>query len=71
MNMFCGLPIKVAADPTFDAQASPSRNGIGVSCRRAQTSMSIGAMARHTMSLASTADSAPAARITDDRSCPR
>ena len=28
--MFCGLPISVAAEPTFAAHASASRNGTGI-----------------------------------------
>ena len=31
ISMFCGLPISVAAEPTFAAQASASRNGSGSS----------------------------------------
>ncbi len=64
MSMFCGLPISVAAEPTFDPAARPSRNGTGSSLRRAQPSTSSGAIARHTMSFTSTAESAPATRTT-------
>ena len=49
-----GLPIRVAAEPMFEAHASASRNGTGARRRRAHTSISIGVIARHTMSFAST-----------------
>jgi len=68
ISMFCGLPMSVAADPMFDAQANASRNGTGLSRRRAHTSISIGAVARQTMSLASTAESTAAVTITSARS---
>ena len=61
ISMFCGLPISVAAEPTLAAQASASRNGTGSRPRRAHTSTSTGAIARQTMSLASSAESPPAA----------
>jgi hypothetical protein len=54
--MFCGLPISVNADPVFAAQAKASKYGIGFNFRFAQTSISTGATARHTMSLLNTAD---------------
>jgi hypothetical protein len=58
--MFCGLPISVAADPMLLAQASASRKGTGSRRRRTQASASTGAIARQTMSLVNTADSAAA-----------
>jgi hypothetical protein len=61
--MFCGLPIRVAAEPTFAAQARASRNGIGSSFRRTQPSARTGAIARQMMSLHSSADNAPAATM--------
>ncbi len=59
IRMFCGLPISVAAEPTFEAHATPSRKGTGARPRRAHASITSGATARHTTSLVKTADSAP------------
>ena len=56
--MFCGLPIRVAAEPMLAATASASRKGSGASWRRLQASISTGAIARQTMSLLKTADKA-------------
>ena len=58
MSMFCGLPMSVAAEPTFAAHASARRNGTGFSPRPAQARHSTGAIERQTMSLLNTADSA-------------
>ena len=62
--MFCGLPISMAAEPMFAAQASASRNGTGSSLRSRQASISTGATARQTMSLLNTADSAATTTMT-------
>ncbi len=68
MSMFCGLPMRVIAEPTFDAQASASRNGIGSSLLRTQPSMRTGAIARQTMSFARTAERNPATAMSQKRS---
>ena len=63
MSMFCGFPMSVAAEPTLAAHASPSRNGMGASPRRAAASARIGAIARQMTSLLKTAESAAAAAM--------
>jgi hypothetical protein len=52
--------MRVAAEPTFAAHASASRNGSGSSLRRPQPSMSTGVIARQTMSFVRTALKSPA-----------
>lgn len=70
MSMFCGLPISVAAEPTFAAAARASRNGMGSRRGPAHDSTTIGAIARHTTSFASTADSPPATSTSTASSVP-
>ncbi len=64
MSMFCGLPMRVAAEPTFEAQARARRKGSGERPRRAQPSRRSGATARQTMSLARRAERTPATTTT-------
>ena len=58
-RMFCGLPIKVAAEPALVAAASAITNGRGSRPRRCAPAISSGAIAMIRMSLASTAESPP------------
>ena len=61
--MFCGLPISVAAEPMLAAQARPTRKGTGSRPRCRHRRATTGVIARQTMSLENTADSAPATAI--------
>ena len=57
--MFCGLPIRVAAEPALVAAASAIANGRGSKPRLCAPAISRGAIVMIRMSLAKTADSAP------------
>ncbi|MCY1546661.1 hypothetical protein D9M68_826670 [compost metagenome] len=61
--MFCGLPISVAAEPMLAAHARPMRNGSGLRPRCRHSRATTGVMARQTMSLENTAESAPETTI--------
>jgi hypothetical protein len=63
INMFCGLPIKVAAEPMLAAQAKAKANGTGLSPRCQHTRTTTGVMAKQITSLENTADKAPATPI--------
>jgi hypothetical protein len=58
--MFCGLPVMVAALPTLEAIATARRYGIGSRRSERVTSMTNGAITRHTASLTRNAENAPA-----------
>lgn len=60
MIMFCGLPLKLTTPPTFDALASASRYGSAGRRASTTTAMTSGVSTTHTVSLTSSADSAPA-----------
>ncbi len=57
--MFCGLPMRVVAEPALLAAARPNKNGRASSLRAARPAHSSGVMANTTMSLTRNADSAP------------
>ncbi len=57
--MFCGLPIRVAAEPALIEAASAIANGRGSRPRRCAPAISNGAIVMTRMSLASTADNPP------------
>jgi hypothetical protein len=58
--MFCGLPVIVAALPTFEAIATASRYGTGLRRSERVTSITIGVITRHTASLTRNAEKAAA-----------
>ena len=61
IRMFCGLPMMVAAEPALAPPARAITNGRASTPRRISPAHSIGVIANTTTSLASTADSVPAA----------
>jgi hypothetical protein len=65
--MFCGLPMMVAAEPRLLAAARPSRNGSGFMPRLSNATQTTGVKARHTISLASSAESTALATISASR----
>ncbi len=64
MIMFCGLPVIVAAPPTFEAVATASRYGTGSRRRRRARPRTSGVSTRHTVSFTRKADPTPAASVT-------
>ncbi len=59
IRMFCGLPMKVAAEPALVEAARAMTKGLGSRPRACTPAMSSGTRAKMTMSLASTAARAP------------
>jgi hypothetical protein len=59
IRMFWGLPMKVAAEPALVAAARAMTKGLGSRPRACTPAISSGTSAKITMSLASTAASAP------------
>ena len=59
MMMFCGFPVIVATEPTFEAVASPTRYGIGGRFSRRVRSSTSGVRATQTTSLTRKAESTP------------
>ncbi len=61
--MFCGLPIRVRAEPMLAAQASANKLGTGSHPRRRAMRSTTGVMARQITSLENTADRPAATAI--------
>ena len=59
MIMFCGLPLKLTTPPTLAPDASASRYGSVGSLASTVTATTSGVSTTHTVSLRSSADSAP------------
>ena len=57
--MFCGLPVIVAVEPTFDAIATASRYGTGLRPRASVSSITSGAMTRQIASFTRKAENTP------------
>ena len=57
--MFCGLPVIVAVEPTFDAIATASRYGTGLRPRPSVSSSTSGAITRQIASFTRKAENTP------------
>ncbi len=64
IRMFCGLPVIVAVLPMFDAVATASRYGTGLTPIRRVAFNANGTMTRQMMSLTKNAESSPLRKIT-------
>src|ERR1700747_3723624 len=69
INMFCGLPVMVAALPMFEAVARANKYGTAGLERRLHTCKINGAMKRHTTSLTRKADKIPLVKMTLGNKC--